>query len=450
MVFLTVNFDHLFHKIILMFLDIIITLFLVFLNGFFVAAEFAIVKVRSSQIETAAHRSIKITGAAKKILNNLDAYLAATQLGVTLASLGLGWIGEGVVTSIILKVFAKLDLQIAEATAHNIALPVAFAVITVLHIVFGELAPKSLAIRHPSRTTFTIALPLQLFYLIFRPFIWLLNNFANFILKLLGIAPSHGTDTHSEEELKVIIQQSADSGAIQEIEQNIVERVFALGDRKVSELMTHRTDIVWLDIDDDLKTVRQKVKAEVHSVYPVCHGSIDNLVGILSVRDVFPVEVSNETFDLKNYLRTPIILIENTPAFKVLERFKEQKFHYAVVVDEYGSIQGMVSMDDVVDALLGEVSEYNPQEYQITKRDDKTWLADGQLPFFVFLEYFDLNELKGHTPFNTLGGLLLNILGHIPIVGEKAEWKEFEFEIMDMDGRRIDKILITRISEVDK
>ncbi len=245
----------------------------------------------------------------------------------------------------------------------------------------------------------------------------------------------------------MIIQESAESGAIQEIEQNIVERVFALGDRKVSELMTHRTDLIWLDLNDDLKTVRQKVKKEIHSVYPVCNGQMDNLVGVLSVKDLFPVEISNETFNLKDHLRKPIILIENTPAFKVLERFKEHKFHYAVVVDEYGSIQGMVSMDDVVDALLGEVSEYNHEEYQIIKRDDNTWLADGQLPFFVFLNYFDLNELKGNTGFNTLGGLLINSLEHIPTVGEKVKWGEFEFEILDMDGRRIDKILISRQKE---
>lgn len=430
-----------------MLLDILLTLFLVLLNGFFVAAEFAIVKVRSSQIETTGHKSLKIAGAAKKILNNLDAYLAATQLGVTLASLGLGWIGEGVVTSVILRIFQSFNLEIAEQTAHDIALPVAFAVITVLHIVFGELAPKSLAIRFPSRTTFAVALPLQIFYFIFRPFIWLLNNFANLILKLFGIQSSHGTETHSEEELKVIIQESADSGAIREIEQNIVERVFALGDRKVSELMTHRTDLIWLEINDDLKTVRQKVKQEIHSVYPVCEGQMDNIVGVLSVKDLFPIEISNETFHLKDYLRKPIILIENTPAFKVLERFKEQKFHYAVVVDEYGSIQGMVSMDDVVDALLGEMSEYNHEEYQIIKRDDNSCLADGQLPFFVFLNYFDLDELKGNTGFNTLGGLILNTLEHIPTVGEKVKWNDFEFEIIDMDGRRIDKILISRPKE---
>jgi CBS domain containing-hemolysin-like protein len=426
-----------------MFLNILLTLFLVFLNGFFVAAEFAIVKVRSSQVETKSGVSIKITGAAKTILSHLDAYLAATQLGITIASLGLGWVGEEVVASIILRVFNGLHLHLTEQTAHAIALPVAFALITILHIVFGELAPKSLAIRHPLKTTFSVALPLRIFYIIFRPFIYVLNGFANFLLKIIGIKPIHGSEIHTEEELKVIIQESADSGAIQEIEQNIVDRVFALGDRKAEELMTHRVDLVWLDLKDDLNTVKEKIQKEVHSVYPVADGQIDNLVGIFSVKDVFPLELNNETFRLEAHLHKPLIIVENTPAFKMLERFKEKKFHYGIVVDEYGSIKGMVAMDDVVDALLGEVSEYNQEEYQIIKRDEHTWLADAQVPYFVFLEYFDINKKEASdNGFNTLAGLILSKLQHIPVVGEKVKWHNFEFEIIDVDGTRIDKILI--------
>ena len=428
-----------------MLFDILITLSLVALNGFFVAAEFAIVKVRSSQVETRGRGKLKIAGAAKAILTHLDSYLAATQLGITLASLGLGWIGEGVVSSIIIKFFNAFNLNISEKLAHEIALPVAFAIITVLHIVFGELAPKSLAIRHPLKTTFAIALPLRLFYFIFRPFIFLLNGLANFLLKIVGIKAIHGSETHTEDELKVIIQESAESGAIQQIERNIVGRVFTLGDRKVSELMTHRGDLVWLDINDNLNTIKAKAKIEIHSVYPVADGQIDNLAGVLSLKELFPLELSNDTFVLKDHLIKPLILLENTPAFKVLERFKENKFHYGVVVDEYGLVQGIVAMDDVVNALLGEVSEYNQNEYQIIKRDDGTWLADAQVPYFVFLQYFDLNEANiNNTGFNTLGGLVLDELQHIPSVGEKLRWNDFEFEIMDMDGIRIDKILITR------
>ena len=428
-----------------MLLGIVITLFLVFLNGFFVAAEFAIVKVRSSQIITKGRGKLKMAGVAKTIINHLDAYLAATQLGITLASLGLGWIGESVVSSIIIRIFNELNLSISEKMAHDIALPVAFAFITIMHIVFGELAPKSLAIRHPLKTTFAVAIPLRIFYFIFRPFIVVLNGFANLLLKMVGIKPIHGSDTHTEEELKVIIQESADSGAIQQIEHSIVGRVFTMGDRKVSELMTHRGDLVWLDIKDDLNTIRKKAKPEIHSVYPVADGKIDNLVGVLSVKELFPLELSNDTFQLKDHLIKPLILLENTPAFKVLEHFKENKFHYGVVVDEYGLVQGIVAMDDVVNALLGEVSEYNQNEYQIIKRDDDSWLADAQVPYFVFLQYFNINEADiNNSGFNTLGGLLLNVLKHIPSAGEKLKWNDFEFEIIDMDGIRIDKILIRK------
>lgn len=428
-----------------MLLDILLTLFLVFLNGFFVAAEFAIVKVRSSQIETSSRPNSKIASIARNIVRHLDAYLAATQLGITLASLGLGWIGEGVVSSVLIKLFNNFHLSLSEDVAHAIALPTAFVFITVLHIVFGELAPKSVAIRYPSKVTFSVALPLQIFYRIFRPFIWLLNGLANFFLRIIGIKPMHHLETHSEKELKIIIQESAESGLIRGIEQDIVERVFILGDRKASELMTHRSDLLWLDISDNLSTIKEKVKKEIHSVYPVCNGSIDNLVGVLSIRELFPLNLSDETFKVKDYTRKALVLIENTPAYKVLERFKQEKFHYGIVVDEFGVLQGIISMDDVIDALLGEISEYDQEEYTIIKRNENSWLADARVPFFLFREYFHITEDEDSAKnFNTLAGFMLHHLEHIPVVGETFRWKDFELEVIDMDERRIDKILIQK------
>jgi CBS domain containing-hemolysin-like protein len=426
-----------------MFLEILLTLFLVFLNGFFVAAEFAIVKVRSSQIETKGHSNIKVSTAAKTILAHLDSYLAATQLGITLASLGLGWVGEEVVSGIIINIVHSFNLSWSEQTAHNIALPFAFLTITVLHIVFGELAPKSLAIRHPSRTTFAVALPLRFFYFVFRPFIFLLNGFANFLLRLIGIRPIHGSEIHTEEELKVIIQESAESGAIQEIEQTIVDRVFALGDREVDELMTHRSDLLCLDINDSLNDVKAKVALEIHSVYPVINGSLDELLGVISVKELFPKDLNAETFTLNSYIRKPIFLHENTPVYKALERFKKEKLHNAIIVDEYGAIKGMLAMDDVLGALLGDVSSNVQDDYTITAREDGTWLADGQVPYFEFIRFFNLED-EEDGDFNTLAGFVLNKLHHIPASGEKLKWSSFEFEIVDMDGRRIDKILIKK------
>jgi CBS domain containing-hemolysin-like protein len=428
-----------------MFLEILLTLFLVFLNGFFVAAEFAIVKVRASQIETKGHSNIKVSTAAKTILTHLDSYLAATQLGITLASLGLGWVGEEVVSGIIINIVHSFNLSISEQTAHNIALPIAFLTITILHIVFGELAPKSLAIRHPSKTTFAVALPLRFFYFIFRPFIFLLNGFANFLLRLIGIKPIHGSEIHTEEELKVIIQESAESGAIQEIEQNIVDRVFVLGDREVDELMTHRSDLVCLDIADTLSSVKAKAAREIHSIYPVIDGDLDNLIGVVSVKDLFPRDLANESFQLRDFVTKPLYLHENTAVYRALEQFRNNRIDNAIIVDEYGSIKGMLAMDDVISALLGDGTSVDQDEYKIIEREDGSWLADGQLPYFEFLDHFELEE-EEEGDFNTLAGFVLHQLQHIPTTGEKIRWKQFEFEIIDMDERRIDKILIKKQS----
>jgi putative hemolysin len=241
------------------------------------------------------------------------------------------------------------------------------------------------------------------------------------------------------------VQESAQGGEIQLIEQNIVQRVFALGDRKVGELMTHRGDLLCFNITDDLKGIKEKAQIESHSVYPVYQKSSDNLIGVVSVKDIFPKEFKGTDFNLAQFLKQPVMVPESTPAYKVLERFKESKIHYAFVLDEYGSVQGMVSMDDILDALIGDVTEYNQEEYQIVKRDDKSWLADGAYPFFEFLNYFNVQE-GGYEEgdYNTLAGLILHQLSYIPKAGEVIAWNGFEFEILDMDGPKIDKVLITK------
>jgi putative hemolysin len=221
--------------------------------------------------------------------------------------------------------------------------------------------------------------------------------------------------------------------------------VFALGDRKVGELMTHRGDLLSFNITDDLRTIKEKSKIESHSVYPVYRKTPDNLIGVVSVKDIFPKEFKGPDFNLAEFLKQPVMVPESAPAYKVLERFKESKIHYAFVLDEYGSVQGMISMDDILDALIGDVTEYNQQEYQIVQRDDTTWLVDGAYPFFEFLNFFDVHdETYFEGDYNTLAGLILHQISYIPRVGEVIKWHDFEFEIMDMDGPKIDKLMITR------
>ncbi len=231
-----------------------------------------------------------------------------------------------------------------------------------------------------------------------------------------------------------MVQESAKGGEIQQIEQNIVQRVFALGDRKVGELMTHRSDLLCFNIPDDLRTIKEKSLVESHSVYPVYRTAADNLIGIVSVKDIFPKEFKGPDFNLAEFLKQPVMVPESTPAYKVLEKFKEIKIHYAFVLDEYGSVQGMVSMDDILDALIGDVTEYNQQEYQIVQRDENTWLVDGAYPFFEFLNYFKVQEEYYEGDYNTVAGSDPSSTSYIPRVGEVIKWHEFEFEIMDMDG----------------
>jgi putative hemolysin len=366
------------------------------------------------------------------------------QIGITLIGILTGIFSGDTITVSLKLAVEKID--VLRPYANTIAVAAVVVAVTFLSIVFGELLPKRIGLMFPEKIAATVAKPMTLVSVITRPFIWLLTKTNDLFLAIFGLK-GQKEGIVSEEEIKAMVQESAEGGEIDEIEQSIVQRVFALGDRRVSELMTHRGDLIWFNLHDDLKTVKRKAGAEKHSVYIVCRNSnLDDLAGIVSVKDIFPDELSNETFNLSGYLKAPLIVHESTPAYKVLEQFKEKKLHYAVVIDEYGTVQGMVAMDDVLDALLGDSTEYNQEEYSIQQRDDHSWLADGQYPFFEFLHYFDIGEDDAMGNYNTLSGLFLDQVNHIPTAGEKIRWREFAFEVMDMDGPRIDKLLITRKS----
>jgi putative hemolysin len=276
------------------------------------------------------------------------------------------------------------------------------------------------------------------------PFIYLLTGTNDLFMKAFGIKDNMDGRV-SEEEIKAIVQQSAEGGEIQQIEHNIVERVFALGDRKVTELMTHRTDIIWLDVHNTLNQVRTTASKELHSIYPVANGSIDKLIGVVNVKELFAANIEATSFDLSKYMIKPLIVHDNAAAYSVLEKFREARFHLAVIVDEYGSVLGIITMDDVLDALVGDVSEYNNTEYNIIKRDDNSWLADAQYPYFELLRYFGFKDEDSEGDYNTIAGMILDKMGKIPHPGEKLLWHDFEIEIVDMDGMRIDKLIIKRL-----
>lgn len=426
--------------------EIFLTIFLVLLNGFFVAAEFAIVKVRTSQVEAKSGNSAS-SKAARNILANLDGYLAATQLGITLASLGLGWVGESVFEELFHGILPQNVIPAVSTT-------LAFATITILHITFGELAPKSLAIRKPLVTTLAISLPLQVFYLVFRPIIWLLNGFANLILRLIGMKPVHEHEIHSEEELRMIVSESHEGGVLEDTEREIIHNAFDLGERKIASLMTPRSEITWIDVNDDEAITRERMEQHRHHMYPICEESLDEVIGYLYAKDLVTENFDEALSRLRSMARPPLYVPENNTAFRVLERFKESKVHQALVVDEFGSVKGLVTINDIFDALVGDISEENEFQYEVVRRDDGSLLIDAQIPFEDFLRVIakdqDLEDLEDREEsggdFVTLGGFIVETLKRIPQAGDKCQLSDWRIEVVDMDRSRIDKVLVQKVA----
>lgn len=411
--------------------EIFLTVFLVLLNGFFVAAEFAIVKVRASQIQTEGGSSFNARIAAQ-VITHLDSYLAATQLGITLASLGLGWIGEDVVSSIILNVIHGLGFELSEEAAHRIALPASFALITVLHIVFGELAPKSLAIRYSKTTTLWTAAPLRLFYIIFSPFIWMLNGFANFILKLVGIQPVPHAEVHSEEELKLIIAESEEGGAIESSERELIQNVFDFDDRLVRHVLKPRTQITALDKESTLEEALQKAVEEGYSRYPVFEENIDHIVGFVTTKDMLTAQYQSQSKVFQELIRPVIYTSVNHRVSKLLRQFQKERAQLAVVVNEFGGTVGIVTMEDILEELVGEIQDEYDLEVPIVQQiSENKFKVLTQNPIDQINNYLP-EPLPEDDEYVTLSGLLLKTSGEMPDVGETIQVGNYSITVTKM------------------
>jgi CBS domain containing-hemolysin-like protein len=322
-----------------MFTDILITFLLVFFNGFFVAAEFAIVKVRASQLELKVQDGNRFAIVAKRIISRLDKYLAATQLGITLASLGLGWIGEPVVASIILNIMSLLGVQMDPDLAHHVALPVAFLIITVLHIVFGELAPKSIALQRTQRTVLIIALPLQFFFFIFRPFIYLLNGTANLVLKSIGIPTVQGQDVHSSDELKYLVKQGKESGEIEQADYDIIKNAFEFSERIAKQIMIPRTQVMAIDVEDFQPNMVERLIEENYSRIPCYVESLDNIVGVVYLKDILIKLHKNEPIKISSIMRSILIVPETKYIAQLLKEFQSKRQQIAVLSTNMGELR---------------------------------------------------------------------------------------------------------------
>ncbi|WP_212003716.1 hemolysin family protein [Chitinophaga sp. HK235] len=427
-----------------MLLQVFLTFFLVLLNGFFVAAEFAIVKVRSSQINSKGGLT-RASTAAKHILSNLDGYLAATQLGITLASLGLGWVGESVVTTLILRLMEALHISVTETTAHSIAIPVAFLTITILHIVFGELAPKSMAIRKPLPTTLTVALPLRFFFVIFRPFIWLLNGLANSILRMAGLTPVGESEIHSEEELKLIISESQEGGAIEETERELIQNVFEFDDSRVKEILIHRKDISALDISQPFQQLVDQVIKDGYSRYPVYNNSLDELKGVIYTKDLVRGVLEKTLNNIQDILKPCFYVPDSMKIKDLLRTFQSQRLQMAIVTNEFGDTEGIVTMEDILEELVGDIQDEHDQETPIVeKKEENIYLVDAH-------EYLaDINELlpvplPESEHYETLSGLINYTHGNIPREGDVLIIENYEVLILKMFRSSVEKARLTLI-----
>jgi len=423
-------------------MELLIIIALVILNGIFSMSEMSLVSARKFKLESAKKKGSKGAKTALELSENPTKFFSTVQIGITLIGILLGvYSGQNITHDfeLFLTRFPILDPY-----SHDLAVILVVIAVTYLSIVLGELLPKRLGLTFPEPIAIFLAKPMKILAIITSPFVWLLTVSNDIIIKILGIKSTIESKV-SEEEIKSIIKESADGGEIQDIEQDIVERVFEFGDRKVNSLFTHKNDIVFFEETDDIQTVRQKITEEKHSAYPVCTGNdIDKIIGIVLLKDLFTPSIE-KNFNLRDFIKEPLFLTENTYAYKLLELFKAKRMHYAIVVDEYGSTKGIVTMDDVVDALIGDVTEHNQNEYQITPRDENSWFVDGQYSFTEFLRYFDI-ELHEEidSDFVTIAGFFIYKFENLPNIGDKLSIDSFKLEIVDKDGQRIDKILVTK------
>lgn len=416
-------------------MEIVIIIGLILLNGILAMSEIALVSARKARLETEAKRGNKSAGTALKLANEPDKFLSTIQIGITLIGILTGlYSGEALAHN-----FAVIIAQIPALEPYALGIAKTTIVIIVTYLIFGELVPKRIGMGCAEKVSMLVAKPMNFLSLISSPFVWLLSKSTALAVKMTGVDTKEENRV-TEEEIKAIVKEGFDGGEVQEVEQDIVERVFNLGDRNVGSIMTHRSELVWLDVTDSTEKIREKVEENLFNIYPVASEKFDNIVGVVYLKDLFG-RIDQPDFSINQVLRPAQFVPENQSVYNALESFKQTHVKYGLVTDEFGGIQGIVTLKDIMEGLIGQVPEVG-EESEIIQREDGTWLVDGQYSFYDFLEYFDMEDLYAEHDYNTLSGLILEILERVPKTGEKLKWLDFEFEIVDMDGARIDKVLV--------
>lgn len=424
-------------------MEILIILFLILLNGVFSMSEIALISARKNRLENAAKKGSKNAKAALDLANSPNTFLSTVQIGITLIGILTGiFSGDKITTDV--RTFIE-GFAFMKPYAETIAVGIVVVVLTFFSLVLGELLPKRIGLNYPEKIAKGVAVPMKMISIITKPFIWLLIKSTEFLLDILKIKPTADGKV-TEEEIKAIIKEGTEGGEVQEIEQDIVERVFHIGDRKVNSLMTHRKAVEYLSIDFTLEEIKEKVFEDLHSLYPVCNENLDEILGVVFLKELI-VAFEKGNFDLKNIIKEPVYMIEHTSAYKALENFKLSKIHYGLVTDEYGIFQGIITLNDILEALVGDASDFYGDDFKLLAREDGTWLVDGHYSLHDFLTYFEMDELITDYDVTTVSGLIMTEMGKIPKQGEKLIWNKYALEVIDMDGIKIDKILVKTLKE---
>lgn len=406
-------------------------------------SEISLISARKNRLENAAKKGNKSSIAALELANSPNKFLSTVQIGITLIGILTGIFSGNKITSdvqLFIEGFASL-----RPFANSIAVGIVVVTLTFFSLVLGELLPKRIGLNHPEAIAKAVAIPMKVISIITAPFIWLLTISTEFLLKVLMIKPSADGKV-TEEEIKAIIKEGTEGGEVQEIEQDIVERVFHIGDRKVNSLMTHRKSVVFLPLHANKVQVKEFMSKELHSVYPVYSDNYDNIVGVVNLKSIFS-HIDDDNFDLANIITEAPFIMEQTTAYKALENFKNSGIHYAFVSDEYGVFQGIITLNDILEALVGDASDFYKDDFHLVEREDGTWLVDGHYSLHDFLTYFELDELINDYEVTTVSGLIMTELSHIPRQGEKLIWQKFELEVIDMDGVKIDKVMVKALQK---
>lgn len=434
-------------------INIFVIAFLLFVNGFFVAAEFALVKVRKTRLEQLSNEGNSNANKALKLVNDTNKMLAAAQLGVTIASIALGWVAESTIVQLIEPVINLIPVANSLITAHAIAVPISFVVVTYFHVLLGEQLPKCFALRHPDSLALWVARPMDLFITLFKPFVWLLLISGDKILCAFNVSSDDASLVHSTEELDMLVDASYNEGVLNETEAEMLHNMFKFSDLTAKQVMLPRTDMMCIPSDISYDDLNKFALENQYTRYPVYEGSIDKILGFIHVKDLYSLAMTKDNYSIEKVIRPLMLVPETMTLDNLILEFKKTHTQIAVVIDEFGGTSGLITLEDVLEEIIGEVQDEfdEEEEADIKEIAENTYIANAMVRIDEFVDYFDLNEAQfEEDDVDTIAGLVVKLLGRIAVVGDKVSFNGLTFTVVEIDGARVTKLQVLKepVSEV--